>query len=295
MHATKKSVTTPAARHISLCTCSDRPPPNLVGFKVLLGYPSGTCSLFVWHQHLPCLKVFCCQQRIHAETSLPSADPRRKTGNSAYLLQLVLSDNYRHVEQELLFFLGIARFDERIAHVMVNPWSFESLRRSARHTQVYFFSGALAPRLANAPFVESRKGLLDLSLSLSLFVCVCFFFLISSLVVFVACSVGFMLFCFGCWWYLVVIVLFDFIILWVCVFLLEHFWLFLVSLCCSLHVVISFTRSWNPGVVCVCLFLLGGSCCCSWFGFFLVQTRVVHIEGELVDCPHCTPLKEKVC
>ena len=77
--------------------------PYLVGSKVLLGYPSGTCSLFVWHQHLRCLKVFCCQQKIPAETSLPSADPRRKTGNSAYLLQLVLSDNYRHVEQKLLF------------------------------------------------------------------------------------------------------------------------------------------------------------------------------------------------
>ena len=97
----------PAARHVSLCTCADRPPPNLVGSKVLLGYPSGTCSLFVWHQHLRCLKVFCCQQRIPAETSLPSADPRRKTGNSAYLLQLVLSDNYRHVEQEFLFFSAL--------------------------------------------------------------------------------------------------------------------------------------------------------------------------------------------
>ena len=61
-----------------------------------------------------------------AETSLPSADPRRKTGDSAYLLQLVLSDKYRHVELELLFFLGIASLEERIAHTMVNPWSIKS-------------------------------------------------------------------------------------------------------------------------------------------------------------------------
>ena len=78
-------------------------------------------SKFVWHQHLRCLKSFVaskgCLQKHHYHLQTQ----RRKTGDSAYLLQLVLSDNDRHVEQELWFFLGIARLEERSAHAMVNP------------------------------------------------------------------------------------------------------------------------------------------------------------------------------
>ena len=43
-----------------------------------------------------------------AETSSPSAHPRRKTGDSVLLLQLLLSDKCSCTAQELLFFLGIA-------------------------------------------------------------------------------------------------------------------------------------------------------------------------------------------
>ena len=141
----------PSSQPVHMCWQTSAQFGRMWGF---LGYPSGTCSLFVWHQRLRCLRSCCCQPRMPAETSLPSADPRRKTGKSAYLLQVVLSDKYRHVK--LLFFLGIASLDKTIAHMMVNPWSIESLRRCARHTQICFFGGALAPRLANAPFVESR-------------------------------------------------------------------------------------------------------------------------------------------
>ena len=92
-----------------------------------------------------------------AEISLPSADPRRKIADSVYLLQLLLSDKYRYIEQELLL-LGIASLLKKGLPIR---WSTQkinkNLRRRARHTENYSFCGALAPRLATAPFAESRS------------------------------------------------------------------------------------------------------------------------------------------
>ena len=57
----------------------------------------------------------------------------------------------------IVFSSALLAFKGRIAHLMANPWTFKSLGRCARHAQIYFFCGALAPRLANAPFVETRS------------------------------------------------------------------------------------------------------------------------------------------
>ena len=78
-------------------------------------------SKFVWHQHLRCLKSFVASKRCLQKHHYHLQTQRRKTGDSACLLQLVLTDNDRHVEHELWFFLGIARLEERSAHAMVNP------------------------------------------------------------------------------------------------------------------------------------------------------------------------------
>ena len=54
------------------------------------------------------------------------------------------------------FSSALLAFKGRIAHLMANPWTFKSLGRCARHAQIYSSCGALAPHLANAPFVETR-------------------------------------------------------------------------------------------------------------------------------------------
>ena len=87
---------------------------------------------------------------MRAETSLPSADPRRKTGDSAYLLQLVLSDKYRHVEQELLFFLGIASLDKKLPI----RWSTHEALRALEEAQG--IPKLIFLRSPSAPLVGSR-------------------------------------------------------------------------------------------------------------------------------------------
>ena len=81
-----------------------------------------------------------------------SADPHRKAKGSAYVLQLLLSDKYRYIKQEFGFFLGIANRQTRIAHRMVNQINLKNPRTRAGIPK--FICGALAPCLANAPFVE---------------------------------------------------------------------------------------------------------------------------------------------
>ena len=72
-----------------------------------------------------------------SDTSLPSARPCRMAGDSAHMLQLLLSDKCRYTEQELLFFLGIASLEKRIAQTMANQETFKkTLRTCAKHAQM---------------------------------------------------------------------------------------------------------------------------------------------------------------
>ena len=65
-----------------------------------------------------------------AETSSPYADPHPNTkivGDSAYLLQLLLSNKYRYTEQNYCY-LALLGFKKRIAHAMANPRSNKNSR-----------------------------------------------------------------------------------------------------------------------------------------------------------------------
>ena len=91
-----------------------------------------------------------------AETSSPSAHPRRKTGDSVFLLQLLLSDKCSCTGQELLFFLGIASLQRQDCPSDGQPMNLQKPWKMCKACPSFDFSVALAPRLANAPFVETR-------------------------------------------------------------------------------------------------------------------------------------------
>ena len=63
--------------------------------------------------------------------------------------------------------MGTLRFALKVvgknAIVMVNPRSIKNLRMCVRHTHIYFFNRALAPRWAHTQLVECRHPCLGLS------------------------------------------------------------------------------------------------------------------------------------
>ena len=79
--------------------------------------------------------------------------PCRKIGDPASLLQPLLSDKYRYIDQEFLFFLGIASLQQRILPIR---WSSQEAIRASEDVQgtpqIIFL------RCPNAPFVESRHS-----------------------------------------------------------------------------------------------------------------------------------------
>ena len=141
MHATKKSVTTLAARHVGLWHTS--PEPNTKFWSDLR-----VLSVSFRYVFITCLAQTLALPEI---CLLPAKDacrnviticsrPVHKIGgiHHTYLLRL-LSDKYRYIEQELLL-LGIASL-ERIAHAMINPKGNKNLRNVQGTPKIIFSAG----------------------------------------------------------------------------------------------------------------------------------------------------------
>ena len=132
------------ARHVGLCTCTDRPAPNLVRSKCFEGILQfcvynlfGTDTCFAWNvfvANTKCLQKHHHHLHIHAENK-----------DSEYFLQLLLSDKYSYIERNFCFSSALPAFKGRIAHLIANPWNFKSLGRCARHAQIYFSLGPQRP------------------------------------------------------------------------------------------------------------------------------------------------------
>ena len=72
--------------------------------KVFLGYPSGTCFILCLAPTPALPEIFWLPAKDACRNIITICRPTQdKKGDSAYLLQFVLSDKHRHVEQELLF------------------------------------------------------------------------------------------------------------------------------------------------------------------------------------------------
>ena len=82
MHATKKSVTTLAARHVSLCICANRPAPkfwsDLRFLRVSFRYVFIICLA-----RTPALSDFLLPAKDACRNIITSCRPTQETGDSA--------------------------------------------------------------------------------------------------------------------------------------------------------------------------------------------------------------------
>ena len=123
-----------AARDVGMCTCADR-----------LRYVSITSLA----QTLALSEICLLLAKDACRNVITICRPVQKIGDSSYVLQLLLSDKYRHIEQKLLL-LGMAGLEKRGLPIR---WSTQEAIRTLEDVQgapKIIFLLALAPRSANA-------------------------------------------------------------------------------------------------------------------------------------------------
>ena len=147
MHATKKSVTTLAARHVGLWHVPTDQHPSWSDLRVLwvsCRYVFITCSVWNLVAGRRCLQKHHYNPQTR-EKKKKKRKKKKKNRGFSILTTTLLSDKYRYIEQELLFF-GISRLQQKDCPYDGQPMKhWEPYKTCKAYPYVFSLQGPSAP------------------------------------------------------------------------------------------------------------------------------------------------------
>ena len=156
MYATKKSVATLAARHGGVCTSAQLADQHPIWSVLKVIYVSCSYGFITCVAKTPVLPEICLLPAQSAcRNIITICTPTQKNRGFSFLATTFVVRQMQLHRAELLFLLGIASLQRQDSPSDGQPMNFQEPWRMCKACPNLFFCGALAPRLANAPFVET--------------------------------------------------------------------------------------------------------------------------------------------